>query len=186
MILERGRPLRFAHPIVRTAVYEAIPTGRRSDLHARAAGILSAEGAAPETVAAHLLNTDPCGDPNAVTDLREAASRSVARGAPEPAGEFLRRALAEPPPAEVRPDVLRELGSALTRVGDPAAGEVLDQAFELAATPEARVRAAFELTETLMIGGRSPAVAVVESILDEVPDSYAAARPKRRCSGSRW
>jgi len=170
MILEAGRPLRFAHPIVRAAVYDAISAGTRSDLHARAAQLRARGGAEPDAVAAHLLETEPRGDEATVEALRRAAAASAGRGAPEPAIEFLRRALAEPPVDRLRPEILHELGSALMRVGAPEATGALQEAFELAVTADARALTALELAENLMVAGRSPAtVAVLEGELDGLP-----------------
>lgn len=168
MILDRGRPLRFAHPIVRSAVYEAIPTAIRSEMHATAARLRAAEGAPPDAVATHLLQTEPRGEAVTAEALRDAASASVARGAPETAVEALERALAEPPPEDARPEVLRELGSSLMRVGRPDAADVLEDAFYLAVTQGARALTALDLTNALMQAGRSPAaVTVIETILDD-------------------
>jgi hypothetical protein len=46
-LLEPGRPLRFAHPILRSVVYAAVPAGRRADTKGvrqseTVAGVLSA------------------------------------------------------------------------------------------------------------------------------------------------
>ena len=171
MILEPGRPLRFAHPIVRAAVYDAVPSAMRSDLHARAARLRAVDEGESNAVAAHLLETEPRGDAATVETLRRAAAAAVARGAPEPAVEFLRRALAEPPSENARPQVLSELGSSLVRVGDPSAPDTLREAFELAVTADARAHSGHELATALMIAGRAPAaVAVAEAALDELPD----------------
>ena len=59
--------------------------------------LLVRERAEPERVALHLLRTEPAGEPATVATLREAARRAAARGAPQSAATYLRRALAEPP-----------------------------------------------------------------------------------------
>ena len=84
--------------------------------------MLAAEGADPERVALHLLRTDPAAAPETVAVLRAAAERARARGAPESAATFLRRALAEPPlePA-IAADVRLELGLALAAHVQPDA-----------------------------------------------------------------
>ncbi|MGH3636840.1 MAG: AAA family ATPase, partial [Mycobacterium sp.] len=43
-LLAAGRPLRFVHPLVRSAIYEQLPSGARSRAHARAAQLLAGEG----------------------------------------------------------------------------------------------------------------------------------------------
>ena len=95
--------LDFAHPVVRAAVYETIGTLERADAHRRAAGLLAAGGADDEHVAAHLLRVPPAGDPFVVETLRHAAADVLARGASAEAAVYLRRALVEPPTADLRP-----------------------------------------------------------------------------------
>ena len=95
----RGEPLRFVHPIVRTAIYNDLSATERADLHARAAKLLAEQRADPGAIAVHLLATPPSGDRNVVAMLREAARSALAGGAPDTAAEQLRRALAEPPDA---------------------------------------------------------------------------------------
>jgi predicted ATPase len=58
-ILAPGRPLRFAHPILREALYLDLPERRRAADHARAARILDGEGADPDRAAVHLLVSEP-------------------------------------------------------------------------------------------------------------------------------
>src|SRR4051794_1832865 len=47
-ILAADRPLAFAHPVLRSAVYADIDPGERGDAHRRAATLLADEGAAPD------------------------------------------------------------------------------------------------------------------------------------------
>ncbi|MGH9075648.1 MAG: AAA family ATPase, partial [Acidimicrobiales bacterium] len=54
-VLLPGRPLRFTHPLLRTAVEEDMPAGARSRLHEQAAALLAAEGDDAEVIAAHLM-----------------------------------------------------------------------------------------------------------------------------------
>jgi hypothetical protein len=75
-------------------------------------------------VAAHLL-TPRSGDPGVVATLREAARRAGSRGAAESVVAYLRCALAEPPPAPERVELLLELGSAEALVSGAAAVEHL-------------------------------------------------------------
>lgn len=105
-VLERGEPLRFVHPLVRSAIYGDVPVPELDALHARAARVLNARDAEPEAIAVHLLASQPQGNPQTVSDLRAAASAALTRGAPESASRYLRRALAEPPPAELRSELL--------------------------------------------------------------------------------
>ena len=105
-VLDAGEPLRFVHPVVRTAIYEDLSAAEQADLHARAAGLLADQRADPGAIAVHLLATAPSGDRDVVTMLREAARSALVGGAPDTAAALLRRALDEPPAAADRPSVL--------------------------------------------------------------------------------
>jgi len=166
-----GRPLRFVHPMVRSAVYEQIPFGVRSRAHARAAGLLAGEGAAPEQVAAQLLACEPAGDADAVQVLRTAAAVALTRGAPETAVTYLRRALAEPPTESVRAAVLGELGGAERITRDPAAVVHLEQAWQATTDPVARARLASQLGNVLLyVGDVARSFAVLQAALDDLGD----------------
>ena len=60
-VLAPGSVLEFAHPIVRTAIYESIPPGERALAHAEAARLLERDGADAERIALHLLRSEPAG-----------------------------------------------------------------------------------------------------------------------------
>ncbi|HMI26561.1 MAG TPA: AAA family ATPase, partial [Streptosporangiaceae bacterium] len=130
-VLAPGSVLEFAHPIVRTAVYESIPPGERALAHAEAARLLERDGAHAERLALHLLRSEPGGDPRVAALLRAAAAAATGRGDPGAAAACLRRALDEPPPAADRPGLLLELGIALARERSPAAVPALRKAVEL-------------------------------------------------------
>ncbi len=167
-VLGTGRPLEFVHPIVRSAVYDAIPPAERAASHRAAAQLLTTHGVDPEQVAPHLLAAEPRGDAEVVALLRDAAVRSIDRGAPEAAVRYLRRALEEPPDELARPEVLADLGKAEVRAALP------DEAVEhlrdaLAATPDPRRRA--QMTHDLAIGLIAPgryveAVAMLEEAVE--------------------
>jgi DNA-binding NarL/FixJ family response regulator len=140
-VLAPGSLLEFAHPIVRTAVYESIPPGERALAHAEAARLLERDGAHAERLALHLLRSEPGADPRVAALLRAAAAAATGRGDPGAAAACLRRALDEPPPAADRPGLLLELGIALARERSPAAVPALREAVELAG-PDAALLAA--------------------------------------------
>jgi DNA-binding CsgD family transcriptional regulator/Flp pilus assembly protein TadD len=171
-ILERGRPLEFVHPVVREAVYADLAPGERARAHAAAARILRDAQAAPDHIAVQLLAAEPDGLEWAVLTLRRAAIDALARGAPSAAAVYLRRALAEPPPQDVRPEVIRELGRAEARLGDPAAIEHLTQALEATAPGRPRAEAARELARALIPLTRfEEAVAALGDAIAQLPAS---------------
>ena len=135
-VLAPGSVLEFAHPIVRTAVYESIPPGERALAHAEAAMLAERDGADAERLALHLLRSEPGGDPRVAGRLRAAATAASGRGAPGAAADYLRRALDEPPDPADRPAMVLELGLALARERSPAAVPALREAVRLAG-PEA-------------------------------------------------
>jgi DNA-binding CsgD family transcriptional regulator len=135
-VLSAGALLDFEYPITRTAIYDAMPPGERALAHARAAALLEADGAETELVALHLLHSEPAADQHAVSVLRAAAAAASGRGAPGTAVGYLRRALAEPPPAADRAGLLLDLGLALASDRDQRAVTVLRDALaQVAALP---------------------------------------------------
>ncbi len=148
-ILLAREPLRFVHPLVRQAVGRDIPASERATLHLEAARLLAAEGAASERVGSHLLLGRPQGDGWVLERLRDAAADAAARGAPQLAVGYLRRALQEPPPAERRGEILAELGIAEASAGMPAAAEHLAAAAAATAEPSRRAELALERARAL-------------------------------------
>lgn len=153
-VLRPSRPLQFVHPLVRAAVYEAIPPGRRWLLHGAAARLLAAEGAGPDHVALHLLNAEPAGERWVVQALQAAAAEASVRGAPEEAVLYLRRALSEPPASSERSAVLHQLGAAELLTRDPVSTDHLAQALDATADPETRGRIALLLGRAAVSTGR--------------------------------
>ena len=82
-VLAPGERLSFAHPLVAHGVHAAIPPGARALAHAHAARVCADRG--PEAVAAHLLQSEPCGDPWAVEQLMAAADGALQCGAADEA-----------------------------------------------------------------------------------------------------
>ena len=140
-VLEHIEPLRFVHPVVRTAVYRAIPALERGALHARAAKLLGSRGADPAQVAVHLLATTPSGDADVADALGEAARIALRRGAPDSSVTLLQRALDEPPDAAVRPHLLLQLGTAEHELSMAEARRHLREAAETTRDPALRARA---------------------------------------------
>jgi hypothetical protein len=128
-------PLEFAHPVVRTAIYQQIGADGRSRAHRRAAELLLAAGAPSQQAAAHLLLTLPSADRFVSKVLGRAAEQSLAQGAPQAAVAYLRRALAEQGTDVERAELLHRLGVAEQSAAIPGAVEHLGQALALTTDP---------------------------------------------------
>jgi DNA-binding CsgD family transcriptional regulator len=174
-ILDGGRRLSFLHPIIRRAVHEELPATERASGHARAARLLAGEDGAPERIAAHLLLAEPASSQWACERLREAARGALARGVPDTAVTYLRRALEEPPTEDDRPGLLLELGlaEALTLDLEPAI-EHLHRGVQTTKDTVARLYAARMLSS--LVGIESPAggVEILEQALAASPDADPA------------
>jgi DNA-binding CsgD family transcriptional regulator len=155
-ILDPGPALRFIHPLVRTALDAELPAGERTTLHVRAVELLRARGATAQQLAAHLVATEAHGDPATAETLLEAGRAALANGAPRSASAYLRRALAEPAPENLRAAILDRLITAGIRAPDPALfaailPEVLD---ELERDPPLHVDWGGKLTAWMLHNGR--------------------------------
>jgi DNA-binding CsgD family transcriptional regulator len=171
-VLEGIEPLRFVHPLVQGAIYEEIPASKRAALHAGAAKLLAAVNADSESIAAHLLASDPAAQAGAVTALRAAAAMALSRGAPDVAAHYLRRAVAEPPAEADRAAVVGELGVAASLNGDPEGLDYLRMAAAQAEPGPLRADLALDLANALIPRGEiAEAASAIEEAIAEVPDS---------------
>ncbi len=133
----------------------------------------------PERVGLHLLRTEPTGARATVAALREAARRAGARGAPQSAAAYLRRALAEPPPdaaeeADVRLELGLALGAYMHRDAYDVLHDMLHQAVAIAVTPVQRAAIALSGARALgLIGHFDRAFALCAQALDQA-DAYPA------------
>jgi DNA-binding CsgD family transcriptional regulator len=170
-VIGESEPLEFVHPIVRTAVYDEIPSHRRVRWHARAARLLDEAEAPVDQIAVHLLPLAPSGDTTVVGVLRSAATVAVRAGAPESAVQCLTRALAEPPPERARVEILRELGTAEAALARRPSVEHLREALSLSSQPRERAEIARELSVPLMHRGQmAEAVDLLERASSELVD----------------
>ena len=169
-LFRRGFPLAFAHPVVRTAVYAELSAVEKERGHARAARLLAETGAQPEQVAAQLLLASVSDDAWASETLRSAARSALARGAPESAVAYLRRAVVSATRAEA--DLLHELGLAETMVATPEALDHLTAARAAATDARTRARIGLDLGRAVFSIGGSPqeAVATLELAIKEVAE----------------
>jgi len=169
-VLGGDRPARFIHPIVRHAVTQTLSSAEQDAAHRGAARVLHAERAPPGQVAAHLAPLRSAGDAWVVESLRAAARAAVDNGAPPTAADLLERALAEPPAASVRVDVLREAARAQQLAGREGACRRLEEALALTADKAARAQLASELAQAHAALFRwTNAVEVLESALADAP-----------------
>ncbi len=169
--IEGERALRFVHPLVRSAVYQDLAPPVRQRWHKRAARMLDEEEAASAEVTVHLLAAAATGDAWVVDRLRQAAADARSRGAPDVAIQCLERALAEPPAASARGDVLFELGSAQTFHAPAAAAEHLAEALARSAGWPRRGEIALALSQALGLCGRfADAVEVLQAAISESGD----------------
>jgi DNA-binding CsgD family transcriptional regulator len=170
-VLAAGAPLRFAHPLIASAVSADRPAFARARAHRHAAGLLAAEGAPAEVVSVHLLRSEPEAQPATVATLREAAIRGLARGDAPVAVRLLRRALAEPPPAATRPGVLLELAEAEMQSGHPGARTHIDAALALLREPAERIEALALLARLhLQLGEHEASARALQEALALVDD----------------
>ncbi|HEX4280816.1 MAG TPA: AAA family ATPase [Solirubrobacteraceae bacterium] len=160
-------PLRFVHPLVQHAIEQDVPLFERASRHLDAARLLHADGEDAERVAAHLLLGHAGGDPWVVERLRAAAREARAA---QPAARYLERALQEPPTAQLRPEVLAELGAAEAALGRPAAADHLEQAAAASADPRRRAELGLQLGRALDVLARhEEAAGAYDAALHELP-----------------
>ncbi len=170
-VLEPGEPLRFTHPLVRDAVYEARPSAARARDHGRAAALLAAEAADRDQIASQLVRSHPAGSRDSVELLGEAAEQALGRGVPSAAADYLERALEEPPAPDQRARVLLSLGFAEALLGRPRAAQRLRAARREATPSHLRAEADLRLGRHLYAGGQ---YAEAEQVLERGRAELAA------------
>ena len=166
-ILAAVRPVRFAHPLLLSAVRDTVPATARSRLHAHAARTFHTAPGGLDLACAHLLEVDPAADRQVVTVLRQGANQARARGAPEAAATYLRRALAEPTPPEDEAEVLLELARTALDAQEPDALELATLAVEAATDVTGAVAAAITAGHLITLNGRATeAIDLLTSVYD--------------------
>ena len=152
-VLARDDRLRFVHPLVRSAVYDDLTPARRRSGHRHAARLHAERGTGRDAVVAQLLLAEPAAEAWAFECLLDAAAQARRRGAPEPACELARRALAEPPPQDRRWQALEELGRAELAAGAAGGIEHLEAALAAARTEPQRAQIARRMGVALTLLG---------------------------------
>ncbi|MGZ4304741.1 MAG: ATP-binding protein, partial [Solirubrobacteraceae bacterium] len=169
-VIEPGGVIRFTHPILRTAIYGDLSAAERERLHCSASKILQHRGAPTGQIAAHLMQTEPGADLEAVSLLRHAARDALGLGDAAGAAALLARALNEPPAPADRGAVVLELGQALARAGAPRAIAPLSEIVAHSDDEEAIVAAAIELSGMLFFAGRpAEGAAILHQAQQRVP-----------------
>jgi DNA-binding NarL/FixJ family response regulator len=170
-----GDRIRFAHPLLAPACYEAMPLHRRRRVHERLAEL----DIDPEERARHLAIAAEGPDGDVAAALDDAAEHAGGRGAGQVAAELAERAVALTPPTEVD-DLNRRRIAAATRcmsAGDvKKAGDFLRKAADSADPGALRAEALLQLAEVRGQGeGHVIAIDLLERALAE-PDVGARQR----------
>lgn len=169
VFVDDGELLAFRHDVIRSAIYDDIPSSLRRASHRDAARRLAAIGAGSARVAEQFARGAVVGDEEAVEYLVAAARETVA-AAPQTAADFLKRAAELTVPSDPRRDLLlTERADCLMsagRVADAVADcrELLGRAHR----PDADAPARLRLGAALLVNGQ-PAEALRE--LDAVAAS---------------
>ncbi len=170
-ILSSGEPLRFAHPLVQSAVYGSVPDAERAGLHLRVAELLREGATSHKAIGVHLLSAERRGGDWVVDELEQAAVEEMTQGSPDGAARFLRRALEENPPEDRRGRLLVTLGLAETEAGIPEGAERLTAASELLPEPEERAAALLALGTAATLQARvSESTTALERGLAEIAE----------------
>lgn len=129
----KGATIRFTHPLLASAAYDAGTSSEQRRIHRRLAGIV----ADPEEQAWHMALSSHEPDEQVAAALDEASTRAQSRGATDMAAQFAEQALALTPP-DRRSQVFRralDAGTLALSAGDHSrAGEMFERASR-ASTP---------------------------------------------------
>ena len=101
--------------------------------------------------------------------LAAAAREAAARGAPDSAAAYLRRALEEPAPGEQVPELVWQLGRAEAAIAGPGALPRLERALALETDTARRAEIALDISRILRMSGEFPrALGILEPVLAEL------------------
>jgi DNA-binding CsgD family transcriptional regulator len=131
--------VRFTHPLLASAVYDAIPAARRAEVHTRLANASSDI----EERARHLALATQEPDAEVARFLDRAAAHARARGAPDAGAELAEQAVRLTPAADVEARENRMLAAAefLLDLDVAASTRVLDELLAAGVSGPRRVRA---------------------------------------------
>ena len=134
-LLAVGPPVRFQHPLVRSAVYRAAPTGQRRTVH-RALSAATDPHSDPERRVWHLAQATEAPDEEVAAGLAGSAQRAQSRGGLAAAAAFLERAAELSPHPRLRAERTVLAAEAHLQAGAFDAAQRLTAALELASTDE--------------------------------------------------
>jgi tetratricopeptide (TPR) repeat protein len=162
----------FAHPLVMTAIRDAIDPLRAAALHADAARLLAADGIDQSRVAEHLMHALPSGNAAVVATLRTAAATARRVGAFDDEARLLERARAEPPPRELVDTAKFEHGRALLENRTEAGVEILRSLLRDTSDQALRADCARNLARHLGLSGRTDeAREMLKTVLADLGDT---------------
>ena len=171
---EAPRRFAFRHPVVRHAVYDAIPGGRRLGAHARAAAELERRGAGPVERAHHVEHAATPGDAAAIAVLETAAERLQAL-APAAAARYQAAVLRLLPEPDARLSI--RLADAQAAAGDAAAARAtLHGALRTASAGDRLALTVALANQEWWLGDHEDARRWLHVVLGDLP---AAASPDR-------
>jgi DNA-binding CsgD family transcriptional regulator len=168
---QHGARVRFAHPLLRSAVWSGADHRRRCAVHLALADV----AADVEERALHLAAAKDPPDPEVSAQLEEAAARALARGAPTAAAELLDRARHFTPDGDLErwAALAAEAAAAHADAGRwDVVGELVEQAQAL--LPPGPARAAVLLTEAQMRPGLEHALGQAVAEAGETPTGVRA------------
>ncbi|MHB8694974.1 MAG: helix-turn-helix transcriptional regulator [Solirubrobacteraceae bacterium] len=153
--LTSSDPATFVHPMIRSAVYDAMPPGHRPAAHTTTARALHLRASGSEAIAHHLLAGVTRQEEWMRTALHDAGRSAARKGAPNTAVRYLRRALELTPPDEPNTSLLIDLGLVEAASGHETSLERFEQALAMLTDVPDQARTLYALGQTLYRFGRN-------------------------------